>query len=107
MAVSLALFSGCTATRIIREPSGAAREAGVPEMPPEPKVEVAGDAPGPDFVWVSGFWSWPGRWEWVAGHWDKQPSPQATYVSGHWIQHNDYWAWVPGYWKEAKFALPR
>src|SRR5581483_1220079 len=42
----------------------------VADAPPPPQQEVIVERPGPDFVWISGYWGWEnGRREWYRGHW--------------------------------------
>ena len=63
--------------------------------PPPPRVvRVLPESPGPEFVWVPGYWNWVGgRWVWVEGHWERPPHPHAVWVGpvvdfrlhrGHW-----------------------
>ena len=41
--------------------------------PPPPRVEYYGVAPGPGFVWVSGYWRPHGNnYRWVNGHWARR-----------------------------------
>lgn len=44
--------------------------------PPEPvRVEVLGERPAPDAVWVDGYWHWTGRrWVWRPGVWTRRPA---------------------------------
>ena len=67
--------------------------------PPPPQVEVVGEAPGPEFVWMPGIWTWQGNWVWISGRWVLRPRPDARWVSGHWTEHRNGWVWVRGYWR--------
>jgi len=68
--------------------------------PPPPRVEVIGYAPGPEFVWVRGFWTWDGAtYLWVPGRWDRRPYPQAVWVPDRWRRHSQGWYREPGHWK--------
>ena len=72
----------------------------VPVAPPAPPAEVYVTAPGPDYVWVGGEWSWDGvQWVWVGGHWILPPRPHAVWVAGYrW--HDRYgWHYSRGYWR--------
>jgi hypothetical protein len=52
--------------------------------PPPPRVEVQGARPGPEYVWIAGFWDGPpGHYSWSAGHWDRPPHPNAHWTSPH------------------------
>ncbi len=67
--------------------------------PPPLLVEVRGPPPGPDAVWIPGFWSWAGqRWAWVVGTWSA-PVKGASWVEGHWKAEGGGFRWVPGRWR--------
>jgi hypothetical protein len=47
------------------------RDVLVTEAPPPVRVETRSVAPGPGYVWTSGYWRWTGaRYEWVPGRLD-------------------------------------
>lgn len=72
----------------------------VAKAPPGPRIEVRTTSPGPNHVWVAGYWSWNGkRHVWVAGKWTKRPTPTSTWVSGHWKRQGRGWIWIPGHWR--------
>ena len=56
--VAVILLSGCVVAR--ERPA----EVVISEPPPAGPVEVVPVAPGPDYVWVGGYWAWRGRWAW-------------------------------------------
>ena len=64
--------------------------------PPPPRVSRVAPQPGPDFVWVDGYWYAVGpRWVWHSGYWTRPPYPGA-----YWIQpYHDGERFVPGYWE--------
>jgi hypothetical protein len=96
-----------------REPSRLAATSGKPvvteppttpvvvtEAPPPPHVEVVRSAPGPQYVWIPGYWEWKDRWSWVNGHWVVSPYANAAWIPGRWIRRaNGGWSWVRGYWR--------
>jgi len=42
--------------------------------PPPPQVEVIPVAPGPDYYWDGGYWSWRGgTYVWIGGNWGFRP----------------------------------
>src|SRR6185312_14069874 len=50
--------------------------------PPPPRHEVIVASPGPDYVWVNGYWGGePGHYSWVGGHWDRPPHRGSVWVS--------------------------
>lgn len=71
--------------------------------PTGPTVVVhAGPRPGPNHVWVDGYWAWnpgPGRYDWVAGSWRIPPGRYTVWVPGHWKKTRYGWYWVDGHWK--------
>jgi hypothetical protein len=69
--------------------------------PPEPRVEVYGEAPSPGYVWLGGYWNWVGgRHEWVAGHWSP-PNPGHHWVAHQWVRQGDGWRMKPGHWERS------
>ena len=64
--------------------------------PPPPRVLRARPvAPGPDFVWVEGYWYPVGNhYKWHAGYWTRPPYAGAVWVA----PHHDGQRWFDGYW---------
>jgi hypothetical protein len=76
--------------------------------PPTPRVYRVPPQPGPDYVWVEGYW-YPanGRYRWHDGYWTHPPYPDAywvapyfegdEYYTGHWegsrgdVHHDHRW----------------
>ena len=55
-------------------------------------------APGVDFVWISGNWSWAGgKYIWHEGHWARKRSGHEWH-EGHWEHHGRGWRWHKGHW---------
>lgn len=68
--------------------------------PPPIVAERRGPAPGPDFVWVSGFYRWDGgRYTWAPGHYEHAPRPRARWVEGRWAHGRHGWYYVEGHWR--------
>jgi YXWGXW repeat-containing protein len=68
--------------------------------PPVDFVEVRGVAPGPEFVWISGYHTWRGdAYVWVPGRWAARPHPHAVWLAGVWRHHRNGWYWVEGHWR--------
>ncbi|PYM16587.1 MAG: hypothetical protein DME18_01060 [Verrucomicrobia bacterium] len=91
--VGLLFTNGCI---VVREHP---REAVITEAPPPPQVEVVPAAPGPDHVWIEGYWVWRGRWAWEPGRWALRPHNHAVWIRGHWAHRRHGWAWLPGRWR--------
>jgi hypothetical protein len=64
--------------------------------PPAPRVVAVRPAsPGPDFMWVEGYW-YPinGHYRWHEGYWAQPP-----YGGAHWVAaHHDGERFFAGYW---------
>jgi hypothetical protein len=70
--------------------------------PPPPRAEVSvGVSPGPDYIWVGGFWDGtPGHYFWRAGHWDRPPHAHAAWVAPHWERdHDGHYHQIKGEWR--------
>jgi WXXGXW repeat (2 copies) len=65
--------------------------------PPPPRVvHVVPVRPGPDFLWVEGYW-YPvgGHYRWHDGYWTRPP-----YAGARWIApHHDGRQFYEGYWE--------
>ena len=63
--------------------------------PPPPRAYHVAPRPGPEFVWVEGYWYPVGRrWAWHDGYWTRPPFDGAYWVEPYW----DGRLWVEGYW---------
>lgn len=64
--------------------------------PPPPRVVAVQPArPGPDYIWVDGYW-YPvnGRYRWHQGYWTRPP-----YAGARWVgPHHDGSQFFAGYW---------
>ena len=70
---------------------------GVP--PPALRQEIVIVRPGPDYVWIPGFWEWRHRdYAWVGGRWARPPHRGAVWVAPrHELRGRNHY-WVRGYW---------
>ena len=74
--------------------------------PPPARYEVAPVQPGPEFIWVAGYWGWVGtEYQWMPGRWVERPQPRAHWVPGRWVRahgrgrgYGGGWYWVEGRW---------
>jgi hypothetical protein len=77
-----------------------AREVVVTRQPPPVRIETQTVAPGPGYVWTSGYWRWTRTtYVWVPGSWIVRPRPAAVWVAGHWVPRYSGWVWVAGHWQ--------
>lgn len=68
--------------------------------PPVPRAEAIPAAPGPNHVWISGFWRWSnGRHAWAPGHWEPTRSG-FFWAPGHWVRHGSNWTFSGGFWQQ-------
>jgi hypothetical protein len=82
-------------------PTDSSEVVEVAQPPPPPVVEdVYYPAPGPDYVWVGGYWGWyGGRWVWYRGRWAWPPHRGAVWVGAHWERRGGSGVWVSGSWR--------
>jgi hypothetical protein len=64
--------------------------------PPAPHVvRVVPARPGPDWVWIDGYWFADGkRWRWHGGYWTRAPYPGARWIGPRY----DGGQFFAGYW---------
>jgi hypothetical protein len=63
--------------------------------PPPPMVRVLPPRPGPEFLWVGGYWYPVGmHYKWHAGYWTHPPYPGAYWV----VPRHDGARYFAGYW---------
>lgn len=94
---TLVLAAGLSAACVGGPPVGAAF---VSVRPPRAIVEFRSEAPGPDHVWIEGYYRWDGNsYGWVPGHWERVPSGRRHWVPGRWRSYRGQWYWVEGHWR--------
>ncbi len=57
--------------------------------------------PGPDFIWVPGYWAWSddiGDYYWVPGTWDEAPEPGLLWTPAWWGWNDGAYVFHDGYW---------
>ena len=69
--------------------------------PPEPFYGPVGVAPGPDYVWMGGYYDLNGsRWVWRQGHWGHPPRRGYTYVRPRWEERgHGHYRFHQGHWQ--------
>lgn len=67
--------------------------------PPPIPVYVQPVGPGPDYLWVPGYWAYgPNGYYWVPGTWVLAPYVGALWTPGYWAWGGAAYIWHPGYW---------
>lgn len=69
----------------------------VDDTPPLPREEVVVVRPG--YIWVHGWWAYPGnRWVWHGGYYERE-RPHQVYVEGRWERRGRGHVWIQGGWR--------
>jgi hypothetical protein len=95
-----ALFCGLFT---VAAPSFAQIHLGINFGPPPRRIEVRGDAPGPDYYWISGNYIYnEGRrdYDWSPGRWERRPSPYHVWVAPRLVPHKDHYDYYEGRWED-------
>ena len=68
--------------------------------PPPPLPEYSQPpAPGDDYIWTPGYWSYANAgYYWVPGAWVLAPYVDALWTPPWWGYDNGYYHWHSGYW---------
>ena len=93
--------AGCVERRVVyvKQPPPAPGETVVYEAPPPVRAEVVTVAPGPEYYWVPGYYSWNGRWVWIGGRWSLRPHPHAIWVGPRYVRRGHGYLYYRGYWR--------
>ncbi len=71
----------------------------VREAPPREVVEIITPAPGPDFVWIGGYYIYSDHhYVWIRGHYERPPHHGANWESPRWTHEGDGWHHHEGKW---------
>jgi hypothetical protein len=82
---------------------GAADEYEVDGPPPALQGEVLLESPGPEFLWIPGYWDWDlgGRtYVWKAGRWERPPRARAHWEGPHFETRHARRYYRPGRWRD-------
>jgi WXXGXW repeat (2 copies) len=67
--------------------------------PPPLPVYAQPICPGPDFIWIPGYWAYgPDGYFWVPGTWVEPPEIGVLWTPGYWEWVDDAYVWHAGYW---------
>jgi WXXGXW repeat (2 copies) len=71
----------------------------VVEAPPAPYEEVVPASPGPNYIWVGGYWGRRGgHYYWYRGHYARG-NGHHRWVAGYWNHGSHGYIWVEGRWE--------
>lgn len=68
--------------------------------PPALPIYVQPLCPGPNYIWVPGYWAWDPDYGyyWVPGMWERAPFVGALWTPGYWGWNDGFYVWYDGYW---------
>ena len=93
------IVGGCTATETAYQSSPAPTSYAVP-APPAVQAETIPASPGPNYVWVGGYWDWTGtQYSWVPGYWAVPPAGKTEWVPPRYDKRGDTFMYHRGYWR--------
>jgi hypothetical protein len=68
--------------------------------PPPVREEIIIERPGPEHVWIGGYWGWREReYVWVPGRWEVPPRGMRRWEAGRWYHEPRGWFFVEGHWR--------
>jgi hypothetical protein len=68
--------------------------------PPPSRYERYGQAPGPGYVWINGYWGYRGNnYYWNSGRWERPPRGRHRWEDGRWENRGDRYQWREGHWR--------
>jgi YXWGXW repeat-containing protein len=67
--------------------------------PPALPVYAQPICPGPEYIWVPGYWAYgDDDYFWVPGTWVLAPEPGLLWTPGYWGWNDGFYIWHTGYW---------
>lgn len=98
IATTFAALAPLASACVVNEPESPPRGVVVSGPPPPPVQEERPPAPGPQSVWVAGYWHWTGmQYAWIPGHWDAAP-PGASWTGPQYSQRDGKYFYESGKW---------
>lgn len=102
---ALVLFSCAPAFAQVRigVDLGAVRIRIAPEAPPRPRWERRMARPGPNHIWIQGYWDRQGdRWAWAPGRWEEPPQRGSYWVKPVYRGEGGAYRYEPGRWSHQR-----
>lgn len=103
----LAVFSGEPAFAQVRLgvdlPSVHIRIA--PDAPPRPRYERRTPRPGPNHLWIKGYWDRQGdQWGWAPGRWEEPAQQGSTWIRPQYRREGGAYRYEPGRWSHQQMV---
>ncbi|MCA1582656.1 MAG: hypothetical protein LC796_14950 [Acidobacteria bacterium] len=74
--------------------------------PPAPRREVRPARPGPEYVWVGGFYDNDrGRYGWIPGRWERRAAPDAYWIPARYVRTARGTIYEPGHWSNQQLVV--
>ncbi len=75
--------------------------------PPAPRREVRVVRPGPDYVWIAGFYDADdrGRYRWVPGRWERPVVSDGYWIPARYIRTSRGTIYEPGHWSNQQVVV--
>jgi hypothetical protein len=101
MAIGLVVALGCYVAPAAGVGVGAEFEVDAP--PPALQEEVVVVRPGPDYVWIGGYWDWDvgvRHYAWRPGRWDRPPHAHAVWEAPRYEKRGERHYYHRGHWRD-------
>jgi hypothetical protein len=73
------------------------------DPPPPRRHEVRIARPGPNHMWINGYWHHTGQeWSWNDGRWSERPRAHARWVSPRYKKVRGGYQYIPGHWSHER-----
>ena len=74
--------------------------------PPAVRHEVRVARPGPDYVWVGGYWADnSGHWAWIPGRWERPVERNAYWIPARYIHTSHGTIYEPAHWSTQQVVV--
>ena len=95
---AIAVVVGLLSLTTLPSASRAQVYVSITTAPPPLPVYVQPVIPGPDYMWVPGYWAWGSfGYYWVPGTWVLPPAVGLLWTPGYWGNSDGGYAWNAGY----------
>ena len=102
---ALVLLTGAPTTAQVRlgVDIGSLRIRVAPDAPPPLRQERRSPRPGPNHLWIAGYWDRQGdRWDWAPGRWEEPAERGSRWVKPQYRHEGGAYRYDPGHWSHQK-----